>query len=427
MASGTPVRVTYDAEHRPVVDGMTRAGLRPNSSAQFEEHVLQAIIDQHPDVLPWREFFPAATAICSLGREIPVELGGQVGERTGYIDNLLVTDDGHLVLVETKLWRNPEAVRKVIAQVMEYAMAVSELGLDGLEQAIRRGEAKSHRLGPDEGIADRMRKVAGTDGDLSLLDDFEDAFARFRQTGELLVLIVADSVRSSVERLTKWFGDHFAPGSPIRLGLVELRFYDIEGGHLVFPVTLLRTKELGRHTVVVEVREGKVSDVGVTVLDAEAGRLPAVRQVSEPDAILTKDKFLARVREALAGERLATVERVVAGLDALGLATRGTPTRWQYGVTDGSAVRSFVSLGARDLWCQLPSRLRAALGDARYVECKRILNAVAPFFRPEDVDDPSKANELAPKYDVLVGKEQEFITAIAEIAEMARTTLREQS
>jgi len=427
MESGVPILVSYDGDGNPVGRRLRRTELRSGAPSQPKEHVLQALIDQQPDVLPWREFFPAANTLYSLGREIPVELGDHVGERSGFIDNLLVTDDGHLVLVETKLWRNPEAIREVIAQVMEYAMALGKLGLDGLEQAIRRGDPRSCRLGPEEGIVGRMQATAGSDGDAALLDEFEDAFARFRQTGELLVLIVADGIRTSVERLATWFGEQFSPGSPIRLGLVELRFYDREEGHLVVPATRLRTKELGRHVVVVEVKEGKASEVAVSVRDVEAGRPVSTRQVAKPDVVLTKDSFLARARSELSADQMGAVEGIVAGLDQLGLTTRGTATEWHYGVSDDSGIVPLVAFGGQRIYCNIPARLRAALGDQRFVDCKRILARIAPFYRPEDVDDPSKVNALMPKYDVLIGQEREFVRAIGEVADIARTALAERT
>ena len=222
------------------------------------------------------------------------------------------------------------------------------------------------------------------------MDDFEDAFTRFRQSGELLVLIVADGVQTSVERLARWFGDQFPPGSPLRLGLVELRFYQGETGHMVVPVTLLRTKELGRHTVVVEIKEGAASNVAVSVRDVAQGQKSTTRQVGKADASMTKETFMARARAALSGEHLATVELIVSGLEQLGLATKGTPTTWQYGVNDTSAFLGLVILGDRYLWCQIPARLRALLGGDQFVVCKRLLNGVAPFYRPEDVEDPEK-------------------------------------
>ena len=96
---------------------------------------MQQIIDICPAVLAIKEFLPAARAVCSLGREIPVDLAG----KQGYIDNLLIADTGHLVLVETKLWRNNEALREVVAQVLHYGMALMSLPISDLEgPAIRR-------------------------------------------------------------------------------------------------------------------------------------------------------------------------------------------------------------------------------------------------------------------------------------------------
>ena len=59
----------------------------------------------------------------SLGREVTVDLGNRLGR----IDNLLVTNDGYLVIVETKLYRNPEGVREVIVQTLQYGMAVGKM------------------------------------------------------------------------------------------------------------------------------------------------------------------------------------------------------------------------------------------------------------------------------------------------------------
>jgi hypothetical protein len=64
------------------------------------------------------------------------------------------------------------------------------------------------------------------------------------------------------------------------------------------------------------------------------------------------------------------------------------------------------------------------LGGDDFVNCKRILNGVANFYRPEDVEDPGKVNALTSRYDILVGKEDEFVAAIADVAEIARDALK---
>lgn len=47
------------------------------------------------------------------------------------IDALFVTPSGRLVTVAAKLWRNPEAPRTVIAQVLNYAKRTCPLGVRG--------------------------------------------------------------------------------------------------------------------------------------------------------------------------------------------------------------------------------------------------------------------------------------------------------
>ena len=44
--------------------------------------------------------------------------------------------EGYLTLVETKLWRNPEARRTVVAQIIDYASHLSTWTYDDLRQAV---------------------------------------------------------------------------------------------------------------------------------------------------------------------------------------------------------------------------------------------------------------------------------------------------
>lgn len=61
---------------------------RRDDPSSFNESLLQELINSTPCVLPIREYLPSTTALFSLGREVPVDLGAN----NGYIDNLLVTN-----------------------------------------------------------------------------------------------------------------------------------------------------------------------------------------------------------------------------------------------------------------------------------------------------------------------------------------------
>jgi hypothetical protein len=415
-----PLLVTGSAEH-PATATLSRLPLRASSQADvertFPETWLQTIIDQTPHVLPIDDFYPGATAVWSLGREIPV----QTAESAKSIDNLLVTDDGHLVLVETKLARNREAIREVVAQVLQYAMAIGELKLLELEQAIRRGDPSGKRLFQDETIAMRAQRAA--DPGNSVAEDFEEALSRFRQRSEMLVLVVADGIQASAERLVEWISNTFERTSPLKFGLVELRVYDSPTGKIVVPKTLLRTREISRHTVVVEVRGDTTVPVKVSVRDGTPDTTMATRQVPRPETPLTRDALLEQVRRANAPAIVQTVEEVVAGLERLNLDTKGTPTTFQFGLKDGGAFYGLTVLSAAYVWCQIPARLRVLLGDDRFISCKQVLNRVAPFYRPEEVDDPTKVNALTPRYSVIAGRAAEFVEAITVVATICTEAL----
>jgi hypothetical protein len=55
----------------------------------------------------------------------PVLICSELSTQAGAIDNFMVTPSGLPVLVECKLWRNPEARREVVGQILDYAKELS--------------------------------------------------------------------------------------------------------------------------------------------------------------------------------------------------------------------------------------------------------------------------------------------------------------
>src|SRR5215472_15687572 len=56
----------------------------------------------------------------------------------GAIDNFMVTPSGLPVLVECKLWRNPEARREVVGQILDYAKVLSRWSSSDLQREVSR-------------------------------------------------------------------------------------------------------------------------------------------------------------------------------------------------------------------------------------------------------------------------------------------------
>ena len=114
------------------------------SGSAYSESWLQTLLDAHPEVFPIEQIEPGLGRLHPVCRELPLELGAG---RSGALDNLLVTDTGGLVLVETKLWRNPESRREVVAQAMEYAAATFSLDYQRLDLAARRAAPGGRQTG----------------------------------------------------------------------------------------------------------------------------------------------------------------------------------------------------------------------------------------------------------------------------------------
>ena len=73
----------------------------PLSEHGIEERMLQKLLSMYPHMIPIDEIEPALGPLICLGMEVLT--------KSGPVDLLYVSPTGYLSLVETKLWRNPEA------------------------------------------------------------------------------------------------------------------------------------------------------------------------------------------------------------------------------------------------------------------------------------------------------------------------------
>ena len=62
----------------------------------------------------------------------------EFGTDRGPIDLMIIGSYGEILVVETKLLRNPESARKVVAQVVDYVKALSDVSLEDLIRKIKR-------------------------------------------------------------------------------------------------------------------------------------------------------------------------------------------------------------------------------------------------------------------------------------------------
>ena len=211
----------------------------------------------------------------ALGILIPVCM--ELPLRVGSVDNLFITPEGNLVVVEVKLWGNPEARRTVVAQALEYATELFKLDYVGLEAAVKRAD-----FGGAERPSGLYSLVDGGGADAPAESVFADRVTRNLREGRIVVLIVGDEIRPATDELVAGLQAH--ANFHFTFALVEMPVYTLRpddvGEYLVMPRTLVKTVDVPRFTIRVEGGATLVSDEGTDERDA---RKPSRRSTISAD------------------------------------------------------------------------------------------------------------------------------------------------
>ena len=235
---------------------------RLHQASNLDERWLQELIHQHPTCLPMDQIEPGIGPLVPVCMELPLHVGS--------VDNLFITPEGHLVVVEVKLWRNPEARRKVVAQTLEYATALFKLSYDELEAAVRKadfnGAERPERL---------YNLVDGADAPPESV--FADQVSRNLREGRIVVLIVGDTIRPAADELVAGLQAH--ANFHFTFALVEMPVYMLPRPgsvkeYVVMPRTLVKTVDVPRFTIRTEGGLAAVIDNGT---DEEDARKPSRR------------------------------------------------------------------------------------------------------------------------------------------------------
>ena len=245
-----PILVTSD-NSRTV---WTRATL---GSGLHDENWLQALIHDHPAILPISDIEPGFGEPIAIAREVPCG--------HGFIDNLYLTPSGDIVLVETKLWRNNQMRREVVAQALDYVAALSRMGYEAFEKAIARGQQAPARL------YDLVRDHP------EALDEAEfiDAVSLNLRRGRMVALVLGDGIRTETEALSDLLQSH--AGAHFTFALVELATWQNPAGDiLAVPSTLARTVMIERGIV-------RVEDGAATVHPIPAAAQKGPQSISSAD------------------------------------------------------------------------------------------------------------------------------------------------
>lgn len=217
---------------------------------QISEADLQDLIHRFPSCLPIREIDPLFAD--------PVPLCTELNTSAGPIDNLMVTASGLPVIVECKLWRNPEGRREVVGQIIDYAKELARWSASDLQREVARRTQIA-----DNPIVALLRAAGRTIDEV----EFNDALTLNLRKGRFLLLIVGDGIREGVESIAEYLQSH--ANLHFSLGLVELPIFVLDDGRrIVTPRLLARTHIIER--TVVAVPEGYTVQQAGEVIDEDA-------------------------------------------------------------------------------------------------------------------------------------------------------------
>jgi len=202
--------------------------LEGGGEAQFSERWLQEALFAAPEALPVREIDP------HIGPLIPVCMEIETG--SGPADILYVTPTGQVVLVETKLWRNPEARREVVGQILDYAKHLTSWSYDVLEQ-----KAAAAAKGGKNFLLQKLRERFPEADETA----YVDGIGRSLKTGDFLLLIVGDGIRQGAESLIGFLERY--GHLRFNFGLIEVASFKLPAGEtLLVPRILAKTEILER-------------------------------------------------------------------------------------------------------------------------------------------------------------------------------------
>ena len=258
----------------------------------YQENWLQEMIRLHPDILPVSEIESVFSPLIPIGREVPVT--------AGYIDNLFISAQGYPVIVETKLWKNPEAKRDVLAQLIDYASSVSDWSFEKLDLVARNytKQFEGHTVGLSDWV-DNHYKLE--------IDKryFEETVSRNLRLGRILVLVVGDYIRSSVIDMLGYINKY--PHLAMNVALIELKCYRVKKESdwplLVVPSIMARTEIVERSIVQVNVAVDGTSKITATQEKIESK--PSVNRSK-----LTEDEFWQRLKNQ-EPESLAKAQQLI--------------------------------------------------------------------------------------------------------------------
>lgn len=380
------------------------------ASSGYDEAWLQRMLASHPQALPINEIEPFLTGA------VPVCL--EFGTNAGPVDLVLVSPRGDIVLVECKLWRNPQARREVVGQIIDYAKELPRLTYEAFEAAICKAEPASGAL-----RSDPLYKRAGAEADGVEEAKFIDALSRNLRRGRFLLLIVGDGIQEGVENIAEFLQQH--AGMHFTLALVEMAIFKVNpAGFLVQPRVLAKTQMVQRGVVSIDDDRIHISP-DPTAAPTWAGSpkfgTPSTRPTVSPT--ISEARLYEELEARLPGVA-SELRHFIAALENQGAPPRFTPTAV---ILQGNASSRTLTLARIDsasatVWLEDVVNQAGALGrtDAALTYYRALVDLLTDeTMRVKKLNPKTKTGTASlPLADMLLNHDKWFQAVVEYLASM---------
>jgi len=167
---------------------LERLNLREST---YDEKWIQRICYENPTILPVDEIEPSFGGMVSICEELTTD--------SGPCDLIYLNENGFVTIVECKLWRNPEARRKAVGQILDYAKDVAKWNYQKFE-----AECLRSRKSEEPSLYEVLKRYFPDIIEQELVDRVQANLQR----GRFLLLIVGDGIRENMEDLISYICAH---------------------------------------------------------------------------------------------------------------------------------------------------------------------------------------------------------------------------
>uniref|UniRef100_I2Q1C5 DUF91 domain-containing protein n=1 Tax=Desulfovibrio sp. U5L TaxID=596152 RepID=I2Q1C5_9BACT len=189
------------------------------------ESEVQSLLEKNPQII--LDLLDIQTGDLNdilICREFPCE--------SGNIDLLLVTSNCEIVIIETKLFKNPESKRVVVAQVIDYLKDISRMSTGKFVTTLKQRSKSNFKL--LEGSEDFLFNLTNT-----------------LSGGVFKVLILGDKINQNLLRMTAAIQSAPHLGFSITLATLDQAIHD--GRIILCPTIVAQTSEIERAIITLDI------------------------------------------------------------------------------------------------------------------------------------------------------------------------------